>query len=51
VTNGLAAFVEPSFGYQIFAIIDPKNYSNYGKNVNKKIITYFGFEDSVMNHV
>ena len=51
VTDGLAVFVEPRYGNQIFAIVDPKHRSDHGKNVKGKILKYFGFEDSVMNHL
>ena len=52
-TKGLAAFVQPRYKNQIFAIVDSKNETNVSKNMKagEKLLEYYGFEDSVINHL
>lgn len=43
-TKGIAAFVQPRYKNQIFAIVNPEN-------PHEKILQYMGYEDSMFNHM
>lgn len=57
-TKGYAAFVQPRYHNQMFAIMDPKRYEENEEKYQKlkvkqqnKILQHCGFEDTVVNHL
>ena len=51
VTKGIAAFVQPRYHNQIYAIVNANNLEDAQTKVNhRKVFQHCGFEDTVINH-
>jgi hypothetical protein len=49
-TKGIAAFVQPHYHNQIYAIVNANNLEDNQKPCHRKVFQHCGFEDTVINH-